>query len=250
MRTFFHRLLLVLLLTGGGALALPDPPCDRIHDPARLLDEKQHRILAEKLALAAEQGADLWVVADESGERREIASLAMSLQAAWGRGPVNAVLVYAPSVRPQPFVHAGGVEAHLFDSGDLQDQLNGALQRALALHPERPLEAAVDAMATEFAILERRLARLRQRNLLALAAASEKPARPEVILPRWADSFVVPAVAVFLALGSLVGLATVIARQSRAGRQRHFPAAGFRPRLDAPFSGGSDFTRDLTRRKP
>ena len=250
MRTFLHRILLMLLLTGGDASALPPPPCDRIHDPARLLDEKQHQLLAEKLAKAAEQGADLWVVTDTSDEREKIDSLAASLQAAWGRGPVNAVLIHAPSVRPQPFILAGGEEAHLFDTGDLQDQLNGSLHRALALHPERPLEAAVEAMATEFAILDRRLARLRQRNILALAAASEKQTAPAAALPRWADSFVIPAVAVVLALGSLVGLATIIARQSRTVGQRHFPSGGFRPRLDAPFSGGSDFTRDLPRRKP
>ena len=250
MRTILPNVLITLLALGSVALALPPAPPDRIHDPDQLLDKKEHAILAEKLAEAAEQGADLWVVADDSGEREEISSLAISLQAAWGRGPVNAVLVYAPSVRPQPFIHAGGVEAHLFDSGDLQDQLNGALQRALALHPERPLEAAVDAMATEFAILDRRLARLRQRNLAALAAASERPTSPAVVLPRWADSVAIPAVAILLALGSLIALAKVIARQSRAGRQRYFPGAGFHPRLDAPFSGGSDFTRDLPRRKP
>ena len=250
MRTFLHRILLAFLLAGGGALALPPAPADRIHDPDRLLDETQYERLAEKLAKAAEQGADLWVVADASDDRKTIDSLAVSLQAAWGRGPVNAVLVHAPAVRPQPFVHAGGVEAHLFDSGDLQDQLNGALQRALALHPERPLEAAVDALTTEFAILDRRLFRLRQRNIVALAAARGNETAPAVVLPRWADSYAIPAVAVVLALGSLVGLATVIARQSRAGRPRYFPNERFHPRLDAPFSGGSDFTRDLPRRKP
>ncbi|MFM7181255.1 MAG: hypothetical protein ACKO2G_07305 [Verrucomicrobiales bacterium] len=250
MRTILHCVLLMSLLFGGGVLALPPPPADRIHDPASLLDKKQHQLLAKKLAEAAKQGADLWVVSDGSDEREQINSLASSLQAAWGRGPVSAVLIHAPAVRAQPFVHAGGVEAHLFDSGDLQDQLNGALQRALALHPERPLETAVDAMATEFAILDRRLTRLRERNLLALATANEKQSAPAQALPRWADSFVIPGVAIVLALGSLVVLATIIARHSRTGRPRHFPNAGFHPRFDAPFSGGSDFTRDLVRRKP
>lgn len=249
MGTDFHRILLLCLALAGVASAVPPAPTDRIHDPAQMFDEKQHRELANQLARAAEKGADLWVVTDATDDREDIESLAASYQAAWGRGPVSAVLVYAPMLRQQPIVHAGGTESHLFDSGDLQEQLNGALLRALALHPERPLESAVDAMATEFSILDRRLTRLRQRNLAALATADAKPSTPVIQpLPGWADSFAIPIIATILALASLVGIARVIARQSRVPRHRHFPNTGFQPRFDAPFSGGSDFTRDLPRR--
>lgn len=250
MRICLKSTLFFLLATTCGAADLPPPPPDRIHDPAGLLDEQQHQALAEQLAAAAAQGADLWVVTDASDKREEIQSIAISLQSAWGRGPVNAVLVHAPAVRPQPFVHAGGVEAHLLDSSDLQEQLNGALQRALALHPKHPLEAAVEALATEFAILDRRLERLRQRSLAALAVASEEKSAPAPVLPRWADSFAIPAIAMIIALWSLATLARAISRHSKTNRQRHFPSAAFRPRFDAPFSGGSDFTRELPRRNP
>lgn len=241
--------LFLLLAHAAVRAAIPDPPANRIHDPDRLLGPAQTPVLAAKLAEAAENGADLWVITAASDRREEIQSLAISMQAAWGKGPVNAVLVHAPAVRPQPFVHAGGVEAHLFDSGDLQEQLNGALQRALALRPDDPLVAGVDALATEFAILNRRLARLREQNLAALAAATSEET-PSPLLPRWADSIAIPVAAGAIALASLTALAVAITRQTTAARQRHFPNRTFRPRLDAPFSGGSDFTRDLPRRHP
>lgn len=250
MRSFLPVILFLALFTTGARTAMPEPPANRVHDPENLLAAAQVPALAEKLTAAAENGADLWVVTSSSDRREDIQSLAVSLQAAWGRGPVNAVLVFAPAVRPQPFVHAGGAEAHLFDSGDLQEQLNGALQRALALRPEDPLLAGVDALATEFAILNRRLARLRERNLAALAIAAAGEEKPAQLLPRWADSIVIPVVAGAIALTSLAALGLAITRQTRGNRQRHFPTAAFQPRLDAPFSGGSDFTRDLPRRQP
>ena len=247
MWTHLHRVLLLMLAFAGAASAVPPPPADRIHDPERLLDAEQRRALATQLAGAAAHGADLWVVTSSTSERKDIQPMAASFLANWGRSPLSAVLVQAPLVRPQPFVHAGGVDVHLFDAADLQEQLNGALLRALALQPGRPLEAAVDAMATELAILDRRLTRQRQRNLTALAASSERIA-PPAPAPHSADSFLIPALAVALALASLAGLAAIITRQSRKPRHRYFPGAGFRPRFDAPFSGGSDFTRDLPRR--
>ena len=211
------------------------------------MGDAQHRALAEKLATAAAQGVDLWVVTSTSDKREDIPAIAVALQAAWGRAPVNALLVHAPSVRPQPFVHAGGTDAHLLNTGDLQDQLNGALQRAMALNPEHPLEAAVEALSTEFTILGRRLERLRQRNLAALATVTTERPAPPVAMPRWADSFAIPAIAIVVALGSLVALVMAILRHTRAGKRRYFPTAAFRTRFDAPFSGGSNFVRDLPR---